>query len=337
MANPPTQKTILVTGGAGFIGSNFIPYFLQENQEYTVINLDKFTYAGNISNLKEIDETPRYKLVIGDICDKDLVASIFKEFGIDSVIHFAAESHVDNSIKTPDNFIKTNIEGTFVLLEAAKKYWATDYNSKRFHHISTDEVYGSLGDFGRFTEETPYAPNSPYSASKAASDFLVRSYHHTYGLNVVTSNCSNNFGPKQHDEKLIPTVIRKALNLEDIPIYGNGKNIRDWLFVLDHCQGIDQIFHNGKSGETYLLGGENELTNLSIAEEICCMLNKIIPKSSGNYIEQISFVEDRKGHDFRYAIDAKKTKAEIGWVPREDFNSGLLKTINWYINKYTSV
>ncbi len=336
MVTPPKQKTILVTGGAGFIGCNFIPYFLQKNQEYNIINLDKLTYAGNISNLKEVAESSRHELIVGDICDSELVGSIFKEFEIDAIIHFAAESHVDNSIKTPHNFIKTNIEGTFTLLEAAKEYWSTDYKNKRFHHISTDEVYGSLDDFGFFTEKTPYAPNSPYSASKAASDFLVRSYHHTYGLNVVTSNCSNNFGPKQHDEKLIPTVIRKALNLENIPIYGNGKNIRDWLYVLDHCQGIDQIFHQGKSGETYLLGGGNEFTNLNIAEKICDILDGVIPKSFGKYSDQISFVEDRKGHDFRYAIDASKTKAEIGWVPSEDFNSGLVKTINWYLNKYTA-
>jgi len=336
MANPPQQKKVLVTGGAGFIGSNFIPYFLKKNQEYKVINLDKLTYAGHISNLKEIDETYRHKLIVGDICDRDLVARIFKEFAIDSVIHFAAESHVDNSIKTPANFIKTNIEGTFTLLEAAKEHWGTENKNNRFHHISTDEVYGSLGDYGYFTEDSPYAPNSPYSASKASSDFLVRSYHHTYGLNVVTSNCSNNYGPKQHDEKLIPTVIRKAIQHEDIPIYGNGKNIRDWLYVLDHCQGIDQIFHKGKSGETYLLGGGNEFTNLSIVKKICSLLDELMPKSSGSYSEQISFVKDRKGHDFRYAIDASKTKVKIGWEPSEDFSSGLIKTINWYINKYTS-
>ncbi len=337
MDTPPTHKTILVTGGAGFIGSNFIPYFLERNQEYSVINLDKLTYAGDISNLDDLAEPLRHDLIIGDICDKNLVASIFEEYAIDSVIHFAAESHVDNSIKTPDSFIKTNIEGTFTLLEVARKYWASDYKNKRFHHISTDEVFGSLGDKGFFTEETPYAPNSPYSASKAAADFLVRSYHHTYGLNVVTSNCSNNFGPKQHDEKLIPTVIRKALKLEKIPIYGNGKNIRDWLYVEDHCQGLNEIFHKGISGETYALGGGNEYTNLSIAENICTLLDELKPKASGSYREQISFVEDRKGHDFRYAIDASKTKAKIGWVPMEDFNTGLIKTINWHLNKYTDI
>ncbi|MFD0795844.1 dTDP-glucose 4,6-dehydratase [Maribacter chungangensis] len=335
MAILPIQKTILVTGGAGFIGSNFIPYFLDKNKGYSIINLDKLTYAGSISNLTEVAETFRHKLIVGDICDKDLVNSIFKEYKIDAVIHFAAESHVDNSIKTPGSFIKTNIEGTFTLLEAAKRNWKTEYGHKRFHHISTDEVYGSLGDTGFFTEQTPYAPNSPYSASKAASDFLVRSYHHTYGLNVVTSNCSNNFGPKQHDEKLIPTIIRKAIQLDGIPIYGNGKNIRDWLYVLDHCKGIDQIFHKGKAGETYLMGGNNEYDNLSIAKHICRILDDVKPKKTGSYLDQICFVKDRKGHDFRYAVDATKIKTGLGWEPIEAFSPALIQTINWYLKKYS--
>ena len=330
-----TERTILITGGAGFIGSNFVPHFLEHNPGYTVINVDKLTYAGNLDNLKEIDELSRHIFVEGDICDKNLVDLIFKEYQPDGVIHFAAESHVDNSIIKPDSFIKTNIEGTFILLEAAKKYWNGNLKRKRFHHISTDEVYGSLGADGFFKETSSYAPNSPYSASKAASDFLVRSYYHTYGLNVVTSNCSNNYGPKQHDEKLIPTIIRTALKGLPIPIYGSGSNIRDWLYVLDHCEGINQIFHKGIAGQTYLLGGGNEFANLQVAKTICETLDEIRPKSSGSYQEQITFVEDRKGHDFRYAIDASKTNKEIGWKPKENFSSGLKKTINWYLNKYT--
>ena len=329
------QKTILVTGGAGFIGSNFIPFFLENNPNYNVINLDCLTYAGNLDNLKELDNNKRYRFIKGNICNQELVRSIFLEFKIDAVIHFAAESHVDNSITAPDKFIKTNIDGTFTMLEAARQSWGEKNESKRFHHISTDEVYGSLGATGFFTEETPYAPNSPYSASKAASDFLARSYYHTYGLNVVTTNCSNNFGPKQHDEKLIPTIIRKAISLEDIPLYGKGPNIRDWLYVLDHCEGINTVFHKGNSGETYLLGGSNEFTNIRITEKICSILDRMKPKLKGSYSEQITFVTDRKGHDFRYAIDASKSKRELSWKPRECFDSGLMKTVAWSVDKYT--
>jgi len=330
-----TKRTILITGGAGFIGSNFIPYFLEQNPGYTVINLDKLTYAGSLSNLDEIKQLNRYIFVEGDICDTSLVDAIFKKYQLEGVIHFAAESHVDNSITSPDSFISTNIQGTFVLLEAAKKYWEGDKQNKRFHHISTDEVYGSLGNEGFFKETSPYAPNSPYSASKASSDFLVRSYHHTYGLNVVTSNCSNNYGPKQHNEKLIPTIIRSAISNSPIPIYGNGTNVRDWLYVRDHCSGINQIFHKGNTGETYLLGGDSEFTNLEIANMICNILDEIKPKTYGSYKEQITFVEDRKGHDYRYAIDATKSKTVIGWKPKESFKTGIKKTINWYLNKYT--
>lgn len=330
------KKTILVTGGAGFIGSNFIPYFLEANPEHSVINLDKLTYAGNLEHLSEIQSNRRYRFINGDICDTDLVKSIFLKSSIDGVIHFAAESHVDNSIASPDKFLKTNIDGTFCLLEAARNSWGENNKNKRFHHISTDEVYGSLGDTGFFKEETPYAPNSPYSASKAASDFLVRSYHHTYGLNVVTTNCSNNFGPKQHEEKLIPTIVKKALSLNDIPIYGNGKNIRDWLYVLDHCEGINAVFHKGVAGETYLLGGSNEFTTIEIAEKICHILDLLQARDNGSYTEQLTFVTDRKGHDFRYAIDASKSNAELGWSPNEGFNSGLLKTVQWYLDKYNN-
>lgn len=344
MSSDLKERTILITGGAGFIGSNFIPFFLERNPLVRIINLDKLTYAGNLSNLIEVDKNDHYHFVEGDICDANGVHTLFEKFQIDGVIHFAAESHVDNSIESPDSFIKTNIEGTFVLLEAAKKYWLKapnryneDFKHARFHHVSTDEVYGSLGSEGFFTEETAYAPNSPYSASKASSDFLVRSYFHTYGLNVVTSNCSNNYGPKQHDEKLIPTIIRKALEGEAIPIYGDGKNIRDWLYVLDHCKGIELVFKKGKMGETYAIGGNNEHSNLTIAQKICKVLDKVLPKTSGSYAEQITFVKDRLGHDYRYAIDASKIERDLGWNSDENFDSGIEKTITWYRHKYQTI
>ncbi|MFD2917041.1 dTDP-glucose 4,6-dehydratase [Psychroserpens luteus] len=336
------HKTILITGGAGFIGSNFITYFLKQNPNTKIVNLDKLTYAGELSNLKEVSSN-NYKFVKGDICNINLIISLFIEHDFDAVIHFAAESHVDNSIEKPDEFIKTNIVGTFNLLDVSKNYWMDapnqykiGYESSRFHHISTDEVYGALGDTGLFTEQTPYAPNSPYSASKASSDFIVRSYFHTYGMNVVTTNCSNNYGPKQHDEKLIPTIIRKAINGEQIPIYGNGKNIRDWLYVLDHCKGIDLVFNNGASGETYNIGGHNERDNLYIANKICEILDEKYPKAE-SYKKQISFVKDRVGHDFRYAIDASKIENELGWKADENFETGIKKTIDWYIDKYKNV
>jgi len=335
------KNTVLITGGAGFIGSNFIPFFLNMNPGTMVINLDLLTYAGKSENLEDVENNERYIFIRGNICDSDLIGNIFKKHNVTSVIHFAAESHVDNSILSPDAFIETNIKGTFTLLDAAKHSWLEapnrpkkEFENARFHHISTDEVYGSLGDEGYFTEETPYAPNSPYSASKASSDFLVRSYFHTYGLNVVTSNCSNNYGPRQHKEKLIPTIIRKAVSGENIPIYGDGKNIRDWLYVLDHCKGIDVVFKEGKAGETYAIGGDNEHNNLYIAERICGVLDEIHPKKTGRYREQIEFVEDRLGHDRRYAIDASKIKSELGWKAETDFESGLRKTVSWYINKF---
>jgi len=334
------MQTILITGGAGFIGSNFITYFIENNKEIHVVNLDLLTYAGNLEHLKELDNHPRYTFFEGDICKRDLVENLFKEYNFSGVIHFAAESHVDNSIKNPDAFVKTNVFGTFTLLDVAKNYWMNapfeykeGYENARFHHISTDEVYGTLGDTGLFTEETSYAPNSPYSASKASSDFMVRSYFHTYGMNVVTTNCSNNYGPKQHDEKLIPTIIRKAISGENIPIYGDGKNIRDWLYVLDHCKGIELVFYNGKLGETYNIGGKNERNNLYIANKICEILDQIHPKET-SYKEQISFVTDRPGHDFRYAIDATKLENELGWKADENFESGILKTVEWYLKKY---
>ncbi len=332
--------TVLVTGGAGFIGSNFIPYFLEAHPSYHIINLDKLTYAGDLSNLAEIENHDRYRFVLGDICDELLVEDLFKKYDISAIIHFAAESHVDNSIQSPNNFIKTNIEGTFVLLEAAKNYWSEKKVSdrkNRFHLISTDEVYGSLGKTGFFTEQSPYAPNSPYSASKASSDFLARSYHHTYGLDLVISNSSNNYGPKQHDEKLIPTIIRKALGNEAIPIYGDGSNVRDWIYVLDHCKAIDIVFHKGISGESYVIGGNNEHANLYLAHEVCILLDELKPRSNGSYKDQITYVKDRLGHDYRYAIDASKIKNTLQWQPEEDFTSGLLKTVEWYLNKYLKV
>ncbi len=332
-------KTYLVTGGAGFIGSNFIPYFLDSNPDVEVVNLDLLTYAGNPENLREVAADPRYHFVEGDIVDTELVAGLFARYDFAGVFHFAAESHVDNSISGPAEFIRTNVNGTFNLLEVARQHWlqapgvvVPGKEANRFLHVSTDEVYGTLGETGLFTEETPYAPNSPYSASKAASDFLVRSYHHTYGMNVVTTNCSNNYGPKQHQEKLIPTIIRKALAGEPIPIYGDGKNIRDWLYVLDHCKGIELAFNKGRSGETYNIGGRNERNNLYIVDKICALLDAKRPRpEGGSYKEFISFVTDRPGHDRRYAIDATKIETELGWQAEENFETGIDKTVDWYL------
>ncbi|MCT7488943.1 dTDP-glucose 4,6-dehydratase [Aliarcobacter cryaerophilus] len=355
------SKTILVTGCAGFIGSNFVPYFLEKYPNYNLVNLDLLTYAGDLENLKECETNPRYKFIKGDICNRELVEFIFSEYDIQGVIHFAAESHVDNSIKNPGVFVQTNVNGTFTLIDVAYKYWMnkpfsykTEYQECRFHHISTDEVYGtlSLDPNDLFTENTPYAPNSPYSASKASSDMIIRAYNETYGLNTVITNCSNNYGPKQHDEKLIPTIIRNALKQNPIPIYGDGKNIRDWLYVLDHCKGIDLVYHNGKNGDTYNIGGRNERTNLQIVDRICEILDEKVPlsemglqshqkaedKSSvpniKSYKELITFVEDRAGHDRRYAIDASKLENELGWKADENFDTGIVKTIEWYLKKY---
>ena len=335
------MKSILLTGGAGFIGSNFISYFLETHTNYYIINLDALTYAANLKNinLNKTVET-RYTFIEGSICDRELVEKLFHKYDIRGVLHFAAESHVDNSIQKPGVFIETNINGTFTLLDVAYKKWMSApftykdaYENCRFLHVSTDEVYGSLGKTGLFTENTPYAPNSPYSASKASSDMIVRSYHHTYGMNTVITNCSNNYGPKQHNEKLIPTIIRKALKGDHIPIYGDGKNIRDWLYVLDHCKGINLAFHKGAPGEVYNIGGHNEKNNLYIATKICSILDELFPKSN-SHKELITFVEDRAGHDRRYAIDASKIENELGWKPDENFDTGIIKTINWYIKKY---
>ncbi|WP_289043753.1 dTDP-glucose 4,6-dehydratase [uncultured Olleya sp.] len=337
-----TFQKILITGGAGFIGSNFIPFFLQKNSTTQLVNLDNLTYAGDLSNLKEIENNSNYTFVKGDICDRKLIEKLFDKYQFDGVIHFAAESHVDNSISNPGAFINTNITGTFNLIDVAKSHWMSapfqlieGKENNRFHHISTDEVYGTLGETGLFTEQTPYAPNSPYSASKASSDFIVRSYYHTYGMNVVTTNCSNNYGPKQHDEKLIPTIIRKAISGESIPVYGDGQNIRDWLYVLDHCKGIDFVYNKGKKGFTYNIGGKNERNNLYIVNTICSILDDIIPNKS-SYKNQITFVKDRPGHDFRYAIDASKIENELSWKADENFESGIRKTIDWYLDKYNN-
>lgn len=336
-----STKTILVTGGAGFIGSNFVPYLLEKFPGYKIINLDLLTYAGDLKNLTDAESKSNYAFVQGDICDRLLIEKIFADNEVQGVIHFAAESHVDNSISGPGDFIRTNITGTFTLLDVARKTWMikpfqknSKYESARFLQISTDEVYGTLGETGLFTEETPYAPNSPYSASKASSDFIVRSYFHTYGMNVVTTNCSNNYGPKQHNEKLIPTIIRKALSKESIPVYGQGTNIRDWLYVLDHCKGIDLVFHKGKTGETYNIGGRNERNNLFIVNHICEILDKRKPlPENQSYKKFITFVADRPGHDLRYAIDATKLENELGWKADENFETGILKTVDWYIAK----
>lgn len=335
------MKNILVTGGAGFIGANFVPYFIENNPDYHLVNLDLLTYAGNLDNVKEVENHPRYTFVQGDICDRNFIEELFQKYQFHDVIHFAAESHVDNSISGPEAFIKTNVLGTFNLLDTARKLWMSapnQYNvgfeNSRFHHVSTDEVYGTLGETGLFEETTPYAPNSPYSAAKAGSDMIVRSYFHTYGMNVVTTNCSNNYGPKQHDEKLIPTIIRKAIQGENIPIYGDGKNVRDWLYVLDHCKGIELAFKTGKAGETYNIGGRNERNNLYIVDTVCSILNELQPKSEGKYQDQITFVKDRPGHDLRYAIDATKIETELGWKADENFETGIVKTVRWYLEKF---
>ncbi|SHI67383.1 dTDP-glucose 4,6-dehydratase [Mesonia phycicola] len=336
------MKKILVTGGAGFIGSNYVNYQINKGDNH-IVNLDKLTYAGNLDNI-ENPNADNYTFVEGDICDLKFVQSLFNEYKFDEVIHFAAESHVDNSILDPSAFIDTNITGTFNLLQTAYKLWMDgpfeikeEFANAKFLHVSTDEVYGTLGEEGLFTEETPYAPNSPYSASKASSDMLVRSYFHTYGMQVVTTNCSNNYGPHQHDEKLIPTIIRKAISEENIPIYGAGTNIRDWLYVLDHCKGIELAVAKGKLGETYNIGGRNERKNLYIAEKICAILDELKPREANkSYSELISFVKDRPGHDFRYAIDASKIEDNLGWKAEETFETGIKKTINWYLQKYSN-
>ncbi len=325
----------IITGGAGFIGANFIHYLMEAEPDSKLLNLDKLTYAGNPASLKAIEKHPHYSFIKGDICDHQLITQILQDFRPSAIFHFAAESHVDRSIEGPDSFIETNIMGTYTLLKHTKAYWEelsgqekTDF---RFLHVSTDEVYGSLGDDGYFIEKTPYAPNSPYSASKAASDHLVRSWFHTYGFPVLTTNCSNNYGPYQFPEKLIPVIIFNALNGKPLPIYGDGSNIRDWLYVTDHCSAIHRVIQSGKTGETYNVGGHNEKTNLQVVKTICTLLDEIAPKADSSYQDQISFVTDRPGHDKRYAIDAGKIERELKWLPEESFESGMRKTVRWYL------
>ncbi|MCP4629747.1 MAG: dTDP-glucose 4,6-dehydratase [bacterium] len=327
------MQNILITGGCGFIGSNFIRYLLRrEDFQGRIINVDKLTYAGNPENLTDIEgEFPeRYVFINGDICLADKMAEVFDAHGIDTVCHFAAESHVDRSIVSPDAFIQTNIVGTFNLLELARNH---QDRLVLFHHVSTDEVFGSLGPDGYFIEETPYKPNSPYSASKASSDHLVRAYHKTYGLPITISNCSNNYGPYQFPEKLIPLMILNAIDGKPLPVYGDGKNVRDWLYVTDHCKAIWKIMTDGNRGETYNIGGNNEVENIKIVENICDILDEIVEDDSPKPHRQlITFVQDRPGHDRRYAINFSKLRRELGWVPKESFESGIRKTISWYLN-----
>jgi dTDP-glucose 4,6-dehydratase len=328
---------ILVTGGAGFIGSNFILDWLAQPAAEPVVNLDKLTYAGNLRNLAVLDGDSRYRLVRADICDRELVDRVFAEHRPRAVVHFAAESHVDRSIHAPADFIQTNVVGTFNLLEAARAHWQSlDEGGKqafRFLHVSTDEVFGSLGpEDPAFRETTPYAPNSPYSASKAASDHLVRAYHHTYGLPVVTTNCSNNYGPRQFPEKLIPLMILNALAGKPLPVYGDGRNVRDWLYVGDHCTAIRRVLERGRPGEVYNVGGGAERKNLDVVETLCDILGELGPRRAGRYHDLVTFVTDRPGHDRRYAMDTSKIEAELGWRPEESLESGLRKTVRWYLD-----
>lgn len=329
---------LLVTGGAGFIGSNLILYWLKNYPDDKILNLDKLTYAGNLDNLDSVKDNTNYRFVKADIAKRADVKDVINKFCPDGVIHLAAESHVDNSIKDPEAFVLTNLLGTFNLLEECRQLWNRDpvtFKGKRFHHVSTDEVYGSLSHSGSFTESTRYAPNSPYSATKAGSDHLVRAYYQTYQMNISISNCSNNFGPHQHEEKLIPTVIRNALAKQPIPVYGTGKNIRDWLFVEDHCHAIDLVFHKGRSGETYNIGSHNEWGNIDIVRKICDILNKIVGEGpKGDYKNLITFIADRPGHDFRYAINSGKIEKELGWKPLVDFETSLQTTVRWYVEKF---
>lgn len=335
------SKAILITGGAGFIGSNFIQYYQRKYPDQQLINIDKLTYAGSLNNLTEVENKENYHFIQGDIADINTVAAIFKEYDIEGVIHFAAESHVDRSIDDASPFINTNVVGTLNLLQAARADWETKgvLQERRFHQISTDEVYGSLGESGKFTEETPYDPRNPYSASKAGANFLVKSFGHTYGMNVIISSCSNNYGPRQHEEKLLPTIIRHALANEPIPIYGDGKNIRDWLFVEDHCRAIDMVYHQGKTMEIYNVGGNNEQENMKITNLICHLLDEqrsdlLQTYRLEHFSDLITFVEDRKGHDKRYAIDASKIQRELGWQPEVGLEDGLRKTVEWYLQKW---
>lgn len=325
------NKTILITGGAGFIGSHVVREFVKKYTDYHIINLDALTYAGNLENLKDIEHLPNYTFVKADITDQARITSIFRKYQPDGIIHLAAESHVDRSISDPSAFVMTNVIGTVNLLNAAREIWKDDMTGKRFHHVSTDEVFGALGASGFFTEDTKYDPHSPYSASKASSDHFVRAYHDTYGLPIVLTNCSNNYGPNHFPEKLIPLCIHNILNNKPLPVYGDGKYTRDWLFVIDHARAIDLVFHQGKNGDSYNIGGFNEWQNIDLIKELCAQMDRKLDRPAGTSAKLITFVKDRPGHDLRYAIDATKISKELGWKPSVTFEEGLSRTIDWFL------
>ena len=328
------KKNLLITGGAGFIGSHLVIHLVKKYSNYRIINVDSLTYASNLKNLAEIQNSQNYIFEKIDIRDKNAISQILIKYEIDNIIHLAAESHVDNSINNPLEFAETNVMGTLNLLDSVRNYWNNNFINKCFYHVSTDEVYGSLGVEGSFLESTPYNPRSPYSASKASSDHFVKAYHHTYKMPIIISNCSNNYGPHQFTEKLIPLMINNIVKNQSLPIYGDGKNIRDWLYVKDHVEAIDLIFHNGKNGETYNIGGNNELNNIDIISKLILEVDKALSRPDGWSRKLISYVTDRKGHDFRYSIDSSKLKNELGWIPKTTFDKGLQLTIEWYLKSF---